>query len=762
MSTQPSDIQPRGHNYHRVQNDVESGVVTGTDNDRKFIEANIRSKQLEQQLESKTNEVVQLQEFKREIGPLRNEYSKALKMLQDYEEKINGLQREKSDALTRLSEVMGSKLRDNNPAITDLNDPNRPMKLGDQFSELYENEWTDAYSLLDDSKKLTDIEIIEILIKILSEIYETCLADVSEQLSGHRRTVHGLSDDEIEGFIKAVKDSIKTIASKYIPLLRKKITSESSICKTVVQHGDCCLAYIENCVSLCYYVAVQDPPMVIDFEPGQIFDKQSWKEYTRSGTEVEYVVWPALYLYKGGPIMSKGVVQPKENTKITRDSSSCKSVVQHKDCCLAYIENCVNLCYYVVVQDPPMVIDFEPGQIFDKQSWKEYTRSGTEKIFSDDSRCIFAIPNKDICKSYITKRVDLCYYVAVQDPPMVIDFEPGQIFDKQSWQEYTRSGTEVENVVWPALLYNRTIGFQKVKVEEELHMVEVGNGTSNDRKLIEVNIRLQQQERQLELTKDENLRLQEYKREIGPLRNEYNMQAKMLQDYKEKINVLQREKSDALTRLSEVMGSKLRDNNPAITDLNDPNRPMKLGDQFSELYENEWTDAYSALEDSKKLTEIEIIEILIKILNEIYETCLADVSQQLSGHRSTVHGLSDDEIEGFIKAVKDSIKTNASKYIPLLRKKITSDSSSCKTVVQHRDCCLAYIENCVNLCYYVAVQDPPMVIDFEPGQIFDKQSWKEYTRSGTEVEYVVWPALYLYKGGSIMSKGVVQPKENTL
>ncbi|CAC5382391.1 unnamed protein product [Mytilus coruscus] len=753
MSTQPSDIQPRGHNYHRVQNDVESGVVTGTDNDRKFIEANIRSKQLEQQLESKTNEVVQLQEFKREIGPLRNEYSKALKMLQDYEEKINGLQREKSDALTRLSEVMGSKLRDNNPAITDLNDPNRPMKLGDQFSELYENEWTDAYSLLDDSKKLTDIEIIEILIKILSEIYETCLADVSEQLSGHRRTVHGLSDDEIEGFIKAVKDSIKTIASKYIPLLRKKITSESSICKTVVQHGDCCLAYIENCVSLCYYVAVQDPPMVIDFEPGQIFDKQSWKEYTRSGTEVEYVVWPALYLYKGGPIMSKGVVQPKENTKITRDSSSCKSVVQHKDCCLAYIENCVNLCYYVVVQDPPMVIDFEPGQIFDKQSWKEYTRSGTEKIFSDDSRCIFAIPNKDICKSYITKRVDLCYYVAVQDPPMVIDFEPGQIFDKQSWQEYTRSGTEVENVVWPALLYNRTIG---------LHMVEVGNGTSNDRKLIEVNIRLQQQERQLELTKDENLRLQEYKREIGPLRNEYNMQAKMLQDYKEKINVLQREKSDALTRLSEVMGSKLRDNNPAITDLNDPNRPMKLGDQFSELYENEWTDAYSALEDSKKLTEIEIIEILIKILNEIYETCLADVSQQLSGHRSTVHGLSDDEIEGFIKAVKDSIKTNASKYIPLLRKKITSDSSSCKTVVQHRDCCLAYIENCVNLCYYVAVQDPPMVIDFEPGQIFDKQSWKEYTRSGTEVEYVVWPALYLYKGGSIMSKGVVQPKENTL
>jgi hypothetical protein len=43
----------------------------------------------------------------------------------------------------RLSAMMGAKLRDNNPAITDLNDPNRPMKIGEQFSGVYENEWTD-------------------------------------------------------------------------------------------------------------------------------------------------------------------------------------------------------------------------------------------------------------------------------------------------------------------------------------------------------------------------------------------------------------------------------------------------------------------------------------------------------------------------------------------------------------------------------------------------------------------------------------------
>jgi hypothetical protein len=48
-----------------------------------------------------------------------------------------------------------------------------------------------------------------------------------------------------------------------------------------------------------------------------------------------------------------------------------------------------------------------------------------------------------------------------------------------------------------------------------------------------------------------------------------------------------------------MVGAKLRDNNPAITDLNDPNRPMKIGEQFSGVYENEWTDAFLNLEDMK-------------------------------------------------------------------------------------------------------------------------------------------------------------------
>ncbi|CAG2209778.1 unnamed protein product [Mytilus edulis] len=277
-----------------------------------------RVKDFEHRLKSteldKEDALKRLKQYMDANAYLQREHTNALERITEAEQSVRVLSQEKSDALTRLSDIMGTKLRDNNPAITDLNDPNRPMKLGDQFSELYENEWTDAFSDIMDctNLKLSEIETIDVLLNILKEIYNICLEDIEEQLSGHKKLVHGFSDDEIEPFLKTAKESVKTNAANYIPLLCRKIISSTSACKLVAQYKDFSLQYIENCVKICYFAAVQNPPMVIDFEPGQIFDKQSYREYTRSGTVVEYLVWPVLYLHKGGPILSKGVVQPKE------------------------------------------------------------------------------------------------------------------------------------------------------------------------------------------------------------------------------------------------------------------------------------------------------------------------------------------------------------------------------------------------------------------------------------------------------------------
>jgi len=47
----------------------------------------------------------------------------------------------------------------------------------------------------------------------------------------------------------------------------------------------------------------------------------------------------------------------------------------------------------------------------------------------------------------------------------------------------------------------------------------------------------------------------------------------------------------------------------AAVDLSDSNRPSKLGEQLSDLYDNEWTDAFECLE-AGGYTEEEAIETL--------------------------------------------------------------------------------------------------------------------------------------------------------
>lgn len=65
-------------------------------------------------------------------------------------------------------------------------------------------------------------------------------------------------------------------------------------------------------------------------------------------------------------------------------------------------------------------------------------------------------------------------------------------------------------------------------------------------------------------------------------------------------------------RLSKVAGAKLTHGNAAITDLSDTDRPTKLAEKFSELYDNAWTDAFEEL-DNTFHNEEETIKVLLRI-----------------------------------------------------------------------------------------------------------------------------------------------------
>lgn len=66
-------------------------------------------------------------------------------------------------------------------------------------------------------------------------------------------------------------------------------------------------------------------------------------------------------------------------------------------------------------------------------------------------------------------------------------------------------------------------------------------------------------------------------------------------------------------RLSSATAAKVLDNNPNIADLSDPNRPQKLGEQFSQMYDDQWTDATEALE-KLEINEEKIIQTLLDII----------------------------------------------------------------------------------------------------------------------------------------------------
>ena len=75
--------------------------------------------------------------------------------------------------------------------------------------------------------------------------------------------------------------------------------------------GDGVKNFTKKAVSLCWLMVIQDPPVVLTTKLTGKFDTDRFRHYTKSGSTVDYVVWPVLFLHEGGPIICKGVAQGK-------------------------------------------------------------------------------------------------------------------------------------------------------------------------------------------------------------------------------------------------------------------------------------------------------------------------------------------------------------------------------------------------------------------------------------------------------------------
>ncbi|XP_060565715.1 uncharacterized protein LOC132724769 [Ruditapes philippinarum] len=268
-----------------------------------------------------------------------------------------------------------------------------------------------------------------------------------------------------------------------------------------------------------------------------------------------------------------------------------------------------------------------------------------------------------------------------------------------------------------------------------------------------------------ELTKEKKVKENALKR-ITETEAEWRNKVSILQDELRKEAL---EKDDALKRLSAIMANRLKDGNPNVVDLSDQNRPGKLGEQFTELYDNQWTDAYGAIDDffGKAKSEPEIIKILVEIFEKCFTECKAlsgNQMDQLNDNVSCIASIitkKDNNLPtDLMQRIKEERKAFAVDEVPdltvILPTLKTSFSSKNQEVglldEQHL---IVYIKECLKLSWLMVIQDPPMAIVLKP-ETDTYENFKAYKTRGKFLKYIVWPALLLMEGGPLVTKGVAE------
>ena len=81
-------------------------------------------------------------------------------------------------------------------------------------------------------------------------------------------------------------------------------------------------------------------------------------------------------------------------------------------------------------------------------------------------------------------------------------------------------------------------------------------------------------------------------------------------------------------RLSRFASQQLTEGNPNIADLSDIHRPTRLGEMYSQLFDDEWSDAFEALKPNieEKDDEDELYPNILTLLHSILEASLCTLS----------------------------------------------------------------------------------------------------------------------------------------
>ncbi|KAK3594526.1 hypothetical protein CHS0354_030874, partial [Potamilus streckersoni] len=274
-----------------------------------------------------------LENTKRDLDEKTRKYEEELERKT---EKINHIEAEKNELMNRLSAEAAARMTYNNPNITDLSDQNRPTRISERYSELYDNQWTDAFDSLQKSHHLSDTNAIEVLLDVLYVSFDVCkktraqrealIKYVTEYVGAARGDVTVL---EVMTILKdAKKKNIANMNKDYLKKVQEVLEIKYS------KWIQCISPYINECVEICLLMNIQDPALeligaVLGENPS--FDVDVFRSYTKSGDRIEYMVWPALCLHRNGPLLCKGVAQGMSDSSEEHKPSSIDDHTRKKE-----------------------------------------------------------------------------------------------------------------------------------------------------------------------------------------------------------------------------------------------------------------------------------------------------------------------------------------------------------------------------------------------------------------------------------------------
>ncbi|XP_052277826.1 uncharacterized protein LOC127876549 isoform X4 [Dreissena polymorpha] len=259
------------------------------------------------------------------------------------------LENELSKCKTRLSKIMGNKLTDNNPAIADLSDSNRPAKLAEQFSNIYEMckeesqkqtsmLWRIAYMDIDSVIGLGRHDELTIPKDHKSDPTKHWTCETARVYDNVPVIKTGQSPNHLE-INKQIKEFRKYVAQISLDNLFQKIYHQLTHFGQAIHHPKMEL-YIRGCVNICWLMNIQEPPVAFTPKPEQFdqFSTELYRSYTQSGPAIAYLVWPTMLLHKGGPLLLKGITQwctkadmPMAMKKKEQHDKQCNNVQSKAD-----------------------------------------------------------------------------------------------------------------------------------------------------------------------------------------------------------------------------------------------------------------------------------------------------------------------------------------------------------------------------------------------------------------------------------------------